>query len=176
MVLTHDRRLDAAARLLRASTDAFVSFLSGLPDTDAVAALPGRWSPAAHGYHVALTNAVFAGVIGGTAPLKMFEGTPDFSDDAWNFDAPLRAAAPPFIVPPGDVTPAAAIARLEAEAAVLTGAMASLDPARTALCVQLPWAAISVLQMCEWSAGHTLRHLSQVGREMQQAAAGPGAR
>lgn len=174
--MASDVRLRAAAQLLRASTDAFVSFLSGLPDTDAEAPLPGRWSPAGHGYHVALTNGVFAAVIAGTAPLKMFEGTPDFSDEAWNFDAPLRVAAPAIIVPPADVTKAAAIAKLEAEAAALTRAMSTLDQARTALCVQLPWAAVSILQMCEWSAGHTLRHLSQVGREMQQAAAGTAAR
>ena len=42
-------------------------------------------------------------------------------------------------------------------------------PAQGALCVQLPWNKISVYQMSEWATGHTLRHLSQVGRELHQS-------
>ena len=37
--------------------------------------------------------------------------------------------------------------------------------------LQLPWAVVSVLQMCEWG-GHTTRHLAQVNRELQLAALG----
>ena len=56
-------------------------------------------------------------------------------------------------------------------AARLKPAIAALDEKRAALCVQLPWNVVSLYQMSEWAGGHTLRHLSQVNRELQLAAA-----
>ena len=37
-------------------------------------------------------------------------------------------------------------------------------------CVRLPWAAVSVYQMCEWAAGHTVRHIAQLNRELHYGA------
>lgn len=164
-------RLQAAASSLRAATAAFSGFLGRLPGHQAMLARPGQWSPAAHGLHVALTDEVFAMVLAGTAPLTVDDGPSDFAGDAWSLAAPPRAIAPSVLVPALDVTPAVAAARLAEASAGLAAAIELADTQTVARRVHLPWARVSVLQMCEWSAGHTLRHLSQVARELQQAAA-----
>ena len=164
-------RLAAAAHLLRAATGAFTSFLSALPDEFAHAEKAGQWGAARHGYHVALTNKVFGGVLDGTGPLEAVAGRSDFADDRWSFGAPPIAAAPSIIVPPAGVTRETAIRALADEARALAAAIEALDGSRASLCVGLPWGVVSVTQMCEWSGGHTLRHLAQVGRELQQDAA-----
>jgi hypothetical protein len=51
----------------------------------------------------------------------------------------------------------------------LRPAIATLDPELARHCVRLPLASISVYQMCEWASGHTVRHLTQVNRELQIA-------
>ena len=164
-------RLAAAAQLLRASTDAFVGFLSALPEETAIAAPPDRWSPAAHGYHVAMTNQVFGGVLDGSGPLEAFTGTSEFPDDRWSFSAPPVIAAPSIIIPPAGVSKEAAVRFLIDRSDALIPAMHALEISRAEMCVRLPWGVISLVQMCEWAAGHTLRHLAQVGRELQQDAA-----
>jgi hypothetical protein len=60
-------------------------------------------------------------------------------------------------------------ALLRESAVRLRPALATLDPTLALYCVRLPWAAVSVYQMCEWAAGHTVRHISQVNRELQIA-------
>jgi hypothetical protein len=168
---TTHQRLQSAASSLQASTAAFSAFLAGLPAERAVLAPSGRWSPAAHVLHVAMTNEVFASMLAGTGPLVLDDEPSDYADADWSFEAPPLAVAPPLIVPDLDVTPVAATARLAESAAVLGSAMAHQAPAVLRRRVHLPWGRISLLQMCEWATGHTLRHMGQVGRELQLGAA-----
>jgi hypothetical protein len=171
MSLNHAQRITAAATALDAATAAFLAFLNGLPEGTSLQPLLGGWTPAGHAAHLALTNEVFVSVLKGGAgcsgPVKPFEGTSDYSDSTWNMDAPPPAMAPPILMPPAGIGRADAATQLRESAARLRPAIATLDPALALYCVRLPWAAVSVYQMCEWASGHTVRHIVQVNRELQ---------
>lgn len=169
---THKDRVAAATTSLDAATAAFLAFLDRLPETVAMQSLPARWTPAGHAVHVALTNDVFFGVLEGGGPLTAFAGTSDFPDETWSMEAPPGGVvAPGILIPAPGIGRAAAAAQLSASAARLRPAIASLDEKRAALCVRLPWNVVSLYQMSEWAGGHTLRHLAQVNRDLQLAAA-----
>lgn len=171
MPVDHRRRTSGAARAFDAATAAFLSFLDGLPDAVTQRALPGGWTPSGHAAHLALTNDVFfsaaQGGPGCTGPITPFEGESDYSDATWTMDAPPPVSAPPILIPPPDIGRREAVAQLRESLARLRPAIADLDPALARYCVRLPWATISVYQMCEWASGHTIRHLVQVNRELQ---------
>lgn len=171
MSLNHAQRVTAAATAFDAATAAFLSFLNGLPESTTRRPLPGGWTPAGHGAHLALTNDVFLSVLksgaGCSGPIAPYEGTSDFTDDTWNMDAPPPAMAPPILIPPAGISRADALDQLRESAARLRPALATLDPKLARYCVRLPWAAVSVYQMCEWASGHTVRHIVQVNRELQ---------
>ena len=170
MSSTHKDRVAAATTSLDAATAAFLAFLDRLPETVAVQSLPGRWTPAGHAAHVALTNDVFFGVLQGGGPIAAFEGTSDFPDEKWSMDAPPGGVvAPGILIPPPEIGRAAAAAQLRESAERLRPAIAALDEKRAASCVRLPWNVVSLYQMSEWAGGHTLRHLAQVNRELQLA-------
>lgn len=171
MSLNHAQRVTAAATALDAATAAFLSFLNGLPESTSLQPLPGGWTPAGHAAHLALTNDVFCSVLKGgagcTGPIAPFEGPSDYSDGTWSMDAPPPAMAPPILIPPAGIGVAEASAQLRESVARLRPATAALDPTLARYCVRLPWAAVSVYQMCEWASGHTVRHIVQINRELQ---------
>jgi len=171
MSWNHAHRVTAAADALEAATAAFLSFVDTLPEEIAGRPLVGGWTPAGHAAHVALTNDVFYSVVnaraGVSGPIAPFAGRSDYSDSAWNMDAPPPATAPPILVPPDGIGRADAMAQLRAASTRLAPAIRTLDPDLAVYCVRLPWAAVSVYQMCEWGAGHTIRHLLQINRELQ---------
>ena len=171
MSVNHAQRVTAAAAALDAATAAFLSFLNGLPESTTLQPLPGGWTPAGHAAHIALTNDVFRSVLtggaGGSGPITPYEGTSDYEESTWNMDAPPPATAPPILIPPVGIGRADAATHLRESAARLKPAIAAMDPALARYCVRLPWAAVSVYQMCEWASGHTIRHIVQVNRELQ---------
>lgn len=166
MSAMHDARVRAASLSLEAATQAILSFVDAMPESRTTEALVGGWTPAGHVWHVSLTDDVFTGILTGRGPITAGPGVSDFSDAEWNFNAPARAAAPDILLPPGDARRALASRRLRESVATLRPLIESLDPDLATQTVQLPWARVSVYQVVEWAAGHTLRHLSQVGREM----------
>lgn len=167
----HDTRITAAVTSLESATAAFIAYLAQLPEAVTVATLPGGWTPAGHAAHLALTNSVFVGVITGGGPLTPGPGTSDFSDGRWNLDAPpTDVIAPSILVPPAGIGRSDALANLRQSVDRLSSAIKSIDPALAATCVKLPWAMVSLYQMAEWGGGHTMRHLTQVSRELQLAA------
>ena len=176
----HPQRVANAATAFDAATQAFLSFLNGISEQARTQPLPGGWTPAGHAAHLALTNDVFHSVVKGgpgcTGPIAPFEGTSDYSDETWNMDAPPPAMAPPILIPPMGLGCEEAATLLRESVARLRPALAMLDPQLAVHCVRLPWATVSVYQMCEWAAGHTVRHIAQINRELQlgvmQAAVG----
>ena len=178
MSWTHAQRVTGAARAFDAATAAMLSFVDALPDEGADQRLVGGWTASGHLAHLALTNDVFFSVVNGgkgcTGPITAFEGHSDYSDGAWNMDAPPPATAPPILIPPDGIRRRDAAAQLRASAERLRPAIEALDPALAVYCVRLPWASVSVYQMCEWAAGHTVRHLGQVNRELQMGIMLPG--
>jgi hypothetical protein len=171
MSWAHQSRVVAAAASLESATAAFVAYLEALPDPVPIQPLPGGWTAAGHAAHLGLTNEVFVGVINGGGPLSAFAGASDFSDEKWDLDAPpIGVAAPPILIPPPHIGRVVAIAELRHSVRRLRSAILSMDPHLATMCVRLPWAVVSLYQMSEWGAGHTVRHLSQVSRELQVAA------
>lgn len=167
----HDARVRGAVVLLESATDALLGFVDALPEAVATGQLIGGWTPASHVWHVALTNDVFSGVLRGDGPIAATDGRSDFTDTQWTFASPPPAVAPGILVPPADATPQTAAERLQDSVARLRPLIARLDPALGTETVQLPWGRITVYQMTEWSSGHTLKHLSQIGRELHRTAA-----
>lgn len=167
----HSRRVANAAFALDAATAALVSFIDQLSDGVCHQPLTGGWTPAGHAGHVALTNDVFLSVLKGGAgcsgPISAYQGVSDYSESTWNMDAPPPATAPPILIPSPGVERTAASAHLRSSGAKLRAAIGDLDPELALHCVRLPWAAVSVYQMCEWASGHTLRHITQINRELQ---------
>ncbi len=159
-------RTRAASVALASSTAALLNYVDALPVETTEARLPGGWTPAGHVWHVAATHDIFVGTIDGTGPLPAFVGTSAFDDAEWNFNAPPLVAAPGLIVPPDGVRRDHARMKLVDSVRRLTVAIESLRAEQAELCVQLPWAPVTLMQMCEWGAGHTLRHLGQIGREL----------
>ena len=166
----HDARVRAASLSLDAATQAILSFVNAVPESKATEALVGGWTPAGHVWHVALTNDVFGGILTGRGPITAAPGISEFTDAEWNFNAPPRATAPDILLPPPDADRDVAARRLRESVTRLRPLIESLDPALATQTVQLPWARVSVYQVVEWATGHTLRHLSQVGREMHLSA------
>lgn len=166
MSAMHNARVRSASLSLEAATQAILGFVDAMPESRTTEPLVGGWTPAAHVCHVALTNEVFSGILAGNGPIAAAPGVSDFTDAQWNFNAPPAAAAPDILLPPPDARRGAAATRLRESVARLRPLIESVDPARATLTVQLPWARVSVYQVVEWSAGHTLRHLSQIGREL----------
>jgi hypothetical protein len=166
----HDARVFGALVLLESATEALLRFVAALPPSVATDTLVGGWTPAAHVWHVALTNDVFSGVLRGDGPITAASGDSDFTDAQWSFNSPPPVEAPGILMPPADASPSVAAERLHDSATRLRPLIEALDPSRGIETVQLPWGRISVYQMTEWAAGHTLRHLSQVGRELQRSA------
>jgi len=165
MSAIHDARIHAASLALEAATRAMLGFLDAMPEQPATEPLVGGWTPAGHVYHVALTNDAFSGILRGDGPIRAEPGLSDFSDTEWSFNSPPLVPAPDFLLPPPGATRAAAAARLRESVTQLRPLIETLNPALATETVQLPWARISVYQVVDWAAGHTLRHLAQVGRE-----------
>jgi hypothetical protein len=168
----HDARVRAASLSLEAATQAILGFVNAMPESKATDVLVGGWTPAGHIWHVALTNEVFIGILTGRGPITAGPGTSDFADAAWSFNAPPNCTAPDILLPPPDARRDAAARRLGESVTRFRPLIEALDPSLATQTVQLPWARVSVHQVVEWAAGHTLRHLSQVGREMHLSVSG----
>jgi hypothetical protein len=164
-----DSRVHAASSSLEAASQALLGFLASLPMEITTEPLVGGWTPAGHVWHVALTNDVFAGVLRGDGPISPEAGRSDFTDAQWTFNSPPPVAAPGILIPPAEAVAAEAAKRLRESVVRLRALIEGLDRARGVDTVQLPWGRITVYQMTEWAAGHTLRHLAQVGRELHRS-------
>ena len=172
MSLNHAQRITAAATALDAATAAFLAFLNGLPEnapssrSRRLDAGRTRRPPCADERGVSQRREGWRRLQRPRRAIRrhvgfrrhdLEHGCAASSDGAADPDPAGRrgrgrktrsCASPPRLRP----------------------AIATLDPALALYCVRLPWAAVSVYQMCEWASGHTVRHIVQVNRELQIAA------
>jgi len=97
-----------------------------------------------------------------------FRGESDFGDHSWNLDAPtMGVEAPGLLQHPLRVTRYEAVERIRSSAKRLSPLLERLAPEDgSEMCVQVPWAIISLYQLAEWAGGHTLRHLGQMKRAL----------
>ena len=178
MQFDHAQRVIAAAEAAEIATATYLAFLERMSEEECLRPLPGGWTPAQHAGHLALTADVFRGaILGGPAccGVEPFVGRSDFLDDAWSMDTPPPAVAPPIIIAPATIARSEAATHLRKAIAELSPVIRSMTPERGRMAVRLPWAVVSVYQMAEWASGHTIRHITQVNRERQQAAMRPAA-
>lgn len=165
---SHAQRIASAVDCLREHTDAMAAFLASLPaDAAKRRYMADGWSPAQHGYHVALTTDAFSGVLTRRGAVPAVRGTSEFAEETWSIDTPpIGVVAPAFLIPPNDATLDDVVARLRAAAKHLEAAMHETSADQfEGWAVDLPWGRVSLYQMCDWGGGHTRRHLAQVRRE-----------
>ena len=170
MTFDHAQRVNAAAEAAEFAVAAYVAYLNRMSDAEAVRPLIGGWTPAQHAGHLAMTNDVFRGAIdGGPAccGVEPFAGLSDFPDESWSMDTPPPATAPPIIIAPPTIRRGEAARHLSQSIVDLAPVIRAMTPERGRMAVRLPWAVVSLYQMCEWASGHTIRHITQVNRERQ---------
>jgi hypothetical protein len=169
MATSHDERLRANIKAFSDANERVLGRLERLQDDVAHRAPPGGWSAAQIGWHVAATSDWFADVLSGTGALQAKPGRSDFEDGKFGPAVVPKAIAPGVLVPPAAAKRDDAIGRLRASGVRLRPAIAGLTAERGARdCVTLPWATISLYQVCEWASGHALLHLGQMERVLVQ--------
>lgn len=167
MAVTHEDRIRKAVNAFEEANAHLVRMLEGLNE-EAARRKPtdGGWSPAQVGYHVAVTNELFAGVLSGA--VRMAQPAPaGFAEDPNVFAAvPEKLKTlPPLEPPETGVTRADAIAKLRAAQPSLVAAIASMSAGRAGgQVMQLPFGSITLYQAAEFLGAHTARHAGQIRR------------
>lgn len=166
MPVTHENRIQNAINVFEEANGRMVRLLEGLSD-DAARRAPGdgKWNAAQVGYHVAVTNELFAGILSGGVPLT--KPAPDgFVENPAVFQSiPESLQTLPPLEPPAAAARDEAIAKLRSAQAALVAAMKALPPARaTSEILQLPFGTINMYQAAEFTGAHVHRHLDQINR------------
>ena len=165
----HSDRVNHLVNCFREATgEITVALVRALEEAAQFCPPGGGWSATQIGYHVGLTNEWFAGAFSRTGVTLPFRGESDFDDHSWNLDAPpMGVEAPGLLQPPLRVTRHEAVERIRSSAKRLSPLLEQLTPEDgSEMCVQVPWATISLYQLAEWAGGHTLRHLGQMRRAL----------
>lgn len=166
MPAPHDDRIRNAVSSFEDANTRLVRMLEGLNDEAATKApADGGWSAAQVGYHVAMTNELFAGVLTGAVPLA--QPVPaGFAENPNVFSTvPSKVETGPPLQPPAGTTRQDAVAKLRSAQPAIVGAMKALTAERAAgHIMQLPFGPITLYQAAEFMGPHTTRHIAQVER------------
>jgi len=166
MPAPHDDRIRNAVSSFEDANTRLVRMLEGLNDEAATKApADGGWSAAQVGYHVAMTNELFAGVLTGAVPLA--QPVPaGFAENPNVFSTvPSKVETGPPLQPPAGTTRHDAVAKLRSAQPAIVGAMKALTAERAAgHIMQLPFGPITLYQAAEFMGPHTTRHIAQVER------------
>jgi hypothetical protein len=169
MMETHQERIERTRAAYREAHARFVKRLSEAP-VDAVERVPadGGWSVAQIGWHVAATDAWFAGAVSGDAPGAKplpagVEGKP-WSDLAAGMPGKFEAGK--AICPPGEIRRDDALNRLSDASARLDAALAGLPEERgLRYAITHPVVGtVTLSQVGDWATAHTIRHNAQAKR------------
>lgn len=166
MPAPHDDRIRNAVSSFEEANNRLVRLLEGLNDEAAKKApAGGGWNAAQVGYHVAMTNELFAGVLTGSVPFAQ-PAPSGFAENPDVFSAaPSKIETLPPLEPPAATTRQEAVAKLRSAQPVTVGAVKGLTPERaTGHIMQLSFGAITLYQAAEFLAPHTTRHIAQVER------------
>ena len=159
---------DRAATILARFNAAQSSLASKLRDLPAAIAeqppAPDAWSAAQIGWHVAIVNEYFAGVLMGSTPGA--QPAPAGFRESFDPDRlPKKASSPAAMHPPAVVGRDSALEKLRASGQQLTKAMASLTPERGAgYTVALPFGTLSLFELADFASAHVTRHAAQIDR------------
>jgi hypothetical protein len=166
MAAAHDTRIQSAVNVFEEANARMVALLESLSDEAArLSPDEGSWSPAQVGYHVAVTNELFAGILTGAVPMARTAPS-GFTENPDIFGAlPSRAKTLPPLEPPPAAARAEAIDRLRAAERALVSAMKALPADRASTQVMdLPFGTISMYQATEFAGAHVKRHVDQIHR------------
>ena len=161
----HSARVRQLRESFASANERLVARLRAASDEAAERHVPGRWSPAQIGWHVATVSTRFAGMISGD--IAGPQALPDsFQERSWAEIAasiPERLQAPTAAHPPPTVKRTEAVAALEASGTKMARAFDSLTSDRGArMGIQHPVVGtINVYQIAEWAAAHIARHNKQ---------------
>jgi len=158
-------------RVLAAFWDAnarLVARLESASETEAVTAhVPGAWTPAQIGAHVATFNTLLASLVSGERP-GASPAPPDFVERPWtDIQASLLSPveAPQSLHPPVSSTRAASLAALGEAAGAIVQAFSGLSEPRSTFTISHPRVGtISLVQAGDWIVAHTIRHNAQMKR------------
>ena len=171
MPAPHETRIQSAVNMFEEANARMVALLESLSD-EAARHTPGegRWTPAQVGYHVAVTNELFAGILTGAVPMAR-TAPAGFSENTDVFSTiPAQIKTLPPLEPPAAAARAEAIERLRAAEQALVTAMKTLPVDRAATQVMdLPFGTITMYQAAEFTGAHVSRHLAQIHRTVAQA-------
>jgi hypothetical protein len=168
----HFARVRHLREAFSSANEHLVGLLRGVDAAAAEQAVPGRWSAAQVGWHVASVNTRFAALIAGDVPAA--RPLPDgFVERPWGEIAsaiPEKLEAAAAAMPPAKVTRHAVIAALEASAVKMAQALDTLTRERGArIGVTNPVVGtINLYQVGEWAASHVARHYDQARRALPQ--------
>ena len=168
---SHRDRIARQRAAYREAHERFVKRLREAP-ADAAERAPadGGWSAAQIGWHVAAVDATFAGLLAGTLPgaQPVAEGAPVKEWTEIAAGIPDRLEAGKRVQPPPSVRRDEVLASLEASAAAIDAALASLDAERGAsYAVTHPViGTVRLAQIGDWAAAHTIRHNAQAKRTL----------
>lgn len=166
MPAQHADRIHSAISSFEEANSRLIRMLEGLND-EAAKKVPsdGGWSAAQVGYHVAMTNELFAGVLAGSVPLAQ-PAPAGFAENPAIFSAvPSKVETAPPLQPPAGTTRQDAVSKLRSAQTVIVGAMKALTPERaTGHIMELPFGLVTLYQAAEFMGPHTSRHIAQVQR------------
>jgi uncharacterized damage-inducible protein DinB len=169
MMETHKERIERTRAAYREAQARLVKRLRDAP-VEAVERVPadGGWSAAQIGWHVAATDAWFAGAVSGDAP-----GAKPLPDGVeakpWSEMAdamPSKFEAGKAICPQGEVRRDDALKRLSEASARLDAALAGLPEERgLRYAITHPVVGtVTLSQVGDWATAHTIRHDAQAKR------------
>jgi hypothetical protein len=153
-----------------AANERLVSRLRGASDEAAQRQVPGAWSAAQIGWHVATVSTRFAAMIAGdmAGPQPLADS---FQERPWAEIAsaiPDQLKAPSAVHPPPAVTRNDAVSALEASATKMAHAFDGLTGERGARMgvTNAIVGTITVYQLAEWATAHIARHNKQAKRTL----------
>jgi hypothetical protein len=153
-----------------AANERLVSRLRSASDEAAQRQVPGAWSAAQIGWHVATVSTRFAAMIAGdmAGPQPLGDS---FQERPWAEIAsaiPDQLKAPSAVHPPPAVTRNDAVSALEASATKMAHAFDGLTCERGAQMgvTNAVVGTITVYQLAEWATAHIARHNKQAKRTL----------
>ena len=166
MAAPHETRIQSAVNRFEETNAKMVALLEALSDEAAKRApSEGSWTPAQVGYHVAVTNELFAGILSGAVPFAR-QSPPGFSENPDVFASlPSQVRTLPPLEPPPAASRGEVIDKLKsAERALITAIKALPSDRAASQVMDLPFGTITMYQAAEFTGAHVVRHLDQIRR------------
>ena len=166
MANSHEARIHNAVNAFEEANASMVRLLEALNDEAARRApSDGGWNPAQVGYHVAITNELFVGILSGAVPMAK-PAPAGFVENPNVFAGiPSKVNTFPTLEPPAVVSRDEALSKLKSAEAQIVGAMNALSAeSASGRVMEFPFGSITMYQAAEFAGAHITRHIAQIQR------------